>query len=139
METPIKRAKGRPRIDNNSDKRQIIQFSCSDGTKEIWKSYADNMDWTTTELFYKILDHMNNQMRFLVWLEDMANHNEFIRDSLEKNKNHMEEWKFLSRLSDSVLMLNQVRQKKAQEPTDTKLVKEVGEMLHAHFSKRKKS
>lgn len=135
-ETPIKRAKGRPRIDNNGDQRQIIQFSCSDGTKEVWRSYADNLDWTTTELFYKMVDHMRNQMRFIMWLEDMANHDAGIRESLEKNKSHMEEWKFLSRLSDSVLMLNKGRMVKAQEPTDIKLMKEVGEVLHAHFSKK---
>ena len=136
METPIKRSKGRPRIDNNGDQRQIIQFSCSDGTKHVWKSYADNLDWTTTELFYKMVDHMRNQMHFIVWLEGMAEHDAMIKESLEKNKAHMEEWKFLSRLSDSVLMLNKGRMAKAQEPTDIKLIKEVGEMLHAHFIKK---
>lgn len=136
METPLKRTKGRPRIDNNGDQRQIIQFACSDGTKQVWKSYADNMDWTTTELFYKMVDHMRNQMRFILWLESMAKDDAFIRENLEKNKAHMEEWKFLSRLSDSVLMLNKGRSEKAKEPTDVKLIKEVGEMLHAHFSKK---
>ena len=136
METPLKRTKGRPMIDNNGDQRQIIQFACSDGTKQVWKSYADNMDWTTTELFYKMVDHMRNQMRFIVWLENMAKDDAFIRENLEKNKAHMEEWKFLSRLSDSVLMLNKGRSEKAKEPTDVKLIKEVGEMLHAHFSKK---
>jgi len=137
METPSKRPKGRPRIDNNGEQRQIIQFSCSDGTKEVWRSYADNMDWTTTELFYKMVDHMRNQMRFILWLEEMAKHDEFIKENLDKNENHIAEWKFLSRLSDSVLMLNQGRLDKAQEPTDTKLIKEVGEVLHAHFSKKR--
>ena len=136
METPLKRTKGRPRIDNNGDQRQIIQFACSDGTKQVWKSYADNMDWTTTELFYKMVDHMRNQMRFILWLESMAKDDAFIRENLEKNKAHMEEWKFLSRLSDSVLTLNKGRSEKAKEPTDVKLIKEVGEMLHAHFSKK---
>jgi hypothetical protein len=115
METPSKRPKGRPRIDNNGDQRQIIQFSCSDGTKEVWRSYADNMDWTTTELFYKMVDHMRNQMRFILWLEEMAKHDNFIKETLDKNENHMAEWKFLSRLSDSVLMLNKGRLDKAQE------------------------
>lgn len=137
METPSKRPKGRPRIDNNSDKRQIIQFSCSDGTKEVWRSYADNMDWTTTELFYKMVDHMRNQMRFILWLENMATINPDIKATLDKNLEHMAEWKFLSRLSDSVLMLNKVRLEKAQEPIDTKLIEEVGEVLHAHFSKKR--
>ena len=136
METPLKRTKGRPRIDNNGDQRQIIQFACSDGTKQVWKSYADNMDWTNTELFYKMVDHMRNQMRFIVWIENMAKEDPLIRETLEKNKAHMEEWKFLSRLSDSVLMLNRGRSEKAEEPTDVKLIKEVGEMLHAHFSKK---
>lgn len=137
METPSKRPKGRPRIDKNGEQRQIIQFSCSDGTKEVWRSYADNMDWTTTELFYKMVDHMRNQMRFILWLEEMAKHDNFIKENLDKNENHIAEWKFLSRLSDSVLMLNKGRLDKAQEPTDTKLIKEVGEVLHAHFSKKR--
>jgi hypothetical protein len=79
---------------------------------------------------------MRNQMRFILWLESMAKDDAFIRENLEKNKAHMEEWKFLSRLSDSVLMLNKGRSEKAKEPTDVKLIKEVGEMLHAHFSKK---
>jgi len=138
METTTKRPKGRPLIDKHGEQRQIIQFPCSDGTKEVWKSYADNINLSNTDLFYKMMEHMQHQMAFIQWVEVMAKNDEHIRATLEKNKGHMEEWKFLSRLSDSVLMLNKGRLEKAKKPIDEKLVKEVGEVLHAHFCKKAK-
>ena len=138
METTPKKPKGRPQIDIHGEQRQIIQFPCSDGTKEVWESYARNIHLSNTDLFYRMMEHMQNQMNFIQWVETMAKNDATIKESLEKNKAHMEEWKFLSRLSDSVLMLNKGRIEKAKKPIDEKLIKEVGEVLHEHFSKKSK-
>ena len=110
METKIKR--GRPKLDERAEQRQIIQFSCSDGTKEVWKAYADNLGMSTTDLFYKLTEHVATQMKFITWFETMAKQfegkdgwEEFV-NSYKQNHEWIESWKCVSRLCDNTLMLN---------------------------------
>lgn len=140
METKIKR--GRPKLDERAEQRQIIQFSCSDGTKEVWKAYADNLGMSTTDLFYKLTEHVATQMKFITWFETMAKQfegkdgwEEFV-NSYKQNHEWIESWKCVSRLCDNTLMLNKSRLIRAKKTIPEKLARDVSEALHNHFEKR---
>jgi len=141
METQ-KRKQGRPRIDNNGEQRQVIQFACSDGTKEVWKMYADAVDMSTTDLFYKMIGIVSGQMAFVNWFENMAiqfegkEGFETIVDSYKKNIEFIEEWKLICRLSENTLMGNKGRLIQAERKIPRKLAKDVSEVLHKHFEKK---
>lgn len=140
METKTKR--GRPKLDERAEQRQIIQFSCSDGTKEVWKAYADNLGMSSTDLFYKLTEHVASQMGFITWFETMAKHYEGdsewaeLVDTYKKNQEWMESWRCVSRLCSNTLMLNKSRLIKAAKIIPEKLAKDVSEALHNHFEKR---
>ena len=141
METQ-KRKQGRPRIDNNGEQRQVIQFACSDGTKEVWKLYADSVDMSTTDLFYKMIGIVSGQMKFINWLEDMARQYEgnpnfqTLTDSYKNNREFVESWKLVCRLSENTLMANKGRKIQANKSIPEKLAKEVHDVLYRHFEKK---
>ena len=140
METKLKR--GRPAIEEYKEKRQFIQFACSDGTKQIWQSYAQNLKMSETDLFYKMTEIVSGQMNFIIWLEDVVKQKrddpdfKQIVDSFDNNKEFLESLKMVIRLSQNVLLLNPGRRVVAEKPIPQKTAKEVGESLDEHFTKR---
>ena len=140
METKAKR--GRPAIEEYKEKRQFIQFACSDGTKQIWQSYAQNLKMSETDLFYKMTEIVSGQMDFIIWLEGVVKlkrHDpdfQTIVDSFDNNKEFLESLKMVIRLSQNVLLLNPGRRVVAEKPIPQKTAKEVSESLDEHFTKR---
>ena len=140
METKAKR--GRPAIEEYKEKRQFIQFACSDGTKQIWQSYAQNLKMSETDLFYKMTEIVSGQMGFIDWLEKLVilkrHDKDFqeIVDSFDNNKEFLESLKMVIRLSQNVLLLNPGRRVVAEKPIPQKTAKEVSENLDEHFTKR---
>jgi len=49
---------------------EMFGFKCTPGSKEVWKSYADNLKLDQTELFYRMIHHLASQGKFIAWFEE---------------------------------------------------------------------
>lgn len=140
METKVKR--GRPAIEEYKEKRQFIQFACSDGTKEIWQAYAKSLKMSETDLFYKMTEIVSGEMKLIRWFEDLVlkyrGQEDFktLVDTYDNNKEWLESLKMVIRLSENVLLLNEGRRVVAEKPILQRTAKEVSETLDEHFTKR---
>ncbi len=121
---------GRPKLGDVAQ-GEALQFRCTPGTREVWKSYADNLKLDQTELFYRLIHHLASQGKFIAWFEEnQSNH-------VEANPEWFESWKMVSKCCENVLMQNKGRAKQVEEnQIETKLIKEVSDALHKHFEKR---
>ena len=110
---------------------EMFGFKCAPGSKEVWKSYADNLKLDQTELFYRMIDHLASHGEFIAWYEQNQN-------MLPKvNEAWFESWKLVQRCCENMVRMNDGRVKQVASKTiETKLVKEVSEVLHKHFEKK---
>jgi hypothetical protein len=51
---------------------EMFGFKCTPGSKEVWKSYADNLKLDQTELFYRMIHHLASQGDFITWFEQTS-------------------------------------------------------------------
>ena len=110
---------------------EIIQFRCTGGSREVWKAYADSLKLSDTELFYRIVHHLASQGNFIAWFEETQT------NDVEKNREWFESWKMVQKCCENIMMLNKGRIKQVEnKKIETKLVKEVAEVLHKHFEKK---
>ena len=110
---------------------EMFGFKCTPGSKEVWKSYADNLKLDQTELFYRMIHHLASQGKFISWFEDNLPH------EVEANTEWFESWKMVQRCCENMVRMNDGRVKQiADKKIETKLVKEVSEVLHQYFEKK---
>ena len=110
---------------------ETFQFRCTPGSREAWKSYADSLKLDQTELFYRMIHHLASQGKFINWFEQN------LPNEVEANREWFESWKLVSKCCENALRLNKGRAKQiADKKIETKLVKQVSEMLYAHFEKK---
>jgi len=110
---------------------EMFGFKCTPGSKEVWKSYADNLKLDQTELFYRILHHLASHDSFINWFEATQPH------EVEKNREWFESWKMVQKCCENITMMNKGRIKQVEDkPVDTKLVKQVADALYEHFEKK---
>ena len=110
---------------------EMFGFKCTPGSKEVWKSYADNLKLDQTELFYRMIHHLASHDSFINWFEATQPH------EVEKNREWFESWKMVSKCCQNILMMNKGRIKQVEDkPIETKIIKEVSEVLHKHFEKK---
>jgi hypothetical protein len=110
---------------------EMFGFKCTPGSKEVWKSYADNLKLDQTELFYRMIHHLASQGDFISWFEQTQT------EQVEKNREWFESWKMVQRCCENMVRMNDGRVKQiADKKIETKLVKEVSEVLHKHFDKK---
>jgi hypothetical protein len=110
---------------------ETFQFRCTPGSREVWKSYADNLKLDQTELFYRILHHLASHDSFINWFESTQPH------EVEKNREWFESWKMVQKCCENITMMNKGRIKQVEDkPIETKIIKEVSEVLHKHFEKK---
>ncbi|NBX87375.1 MAG: hypothetical protein EBQ97_02505 [Bacteroidetes bacterium] len=121
---------GRPKLGDVAQ-LETMQFRCTNGSREVWKLYADGLKLDQTELFYRMIQHLGSQGKFISWFEQTQPH------EVENNREWFESWKMVSRCCENIMMLNKGRAKQVEEKKlETKLVKEVSEVLHKHFEKK---
>ncbi len=121
---------GRPKLGDVAQ-GETLQFRCTPGSREVWKSYADNLKLDQTELFYRMIHHLGSQGNFITWFEQTQT------EQVEKNREWFESWKMVSKCCENVLVLNKGRAKQVEEKQiETKLIKQVSEVLHKHFEKK---
>jgi len=110
---------------------EMFGFKCTPGSKEVWKSYADNLKLDQTELFYRMIHHLGGQGKFIAWFEINVPH------EVEANTEWFESWKMVSKCCENLLMMNKGRIKQVEDkPIEAKIIKEVSEVLHKHFEKK---
>jgi len=110
---------------------EMFGFKCTPGSKDVWKSYADNLKLDQTELFYRMIHHLASHDSFINWFEATQPH------EVEKNREWFESWKMVSKCCQNILMMNKGRIKQVEDkPIETKIIKEVSEVLHKHFEKK---
>jgi hypothetical protein len=110
---------------------ETFQFRCTPGSREVFKSYADNLKLDQTELFYRMIHHLGSQQKFLNWFEEHFAH------EVEANPEWFESWKMVAKCCENLLMMNKGRIKQVEDkPIETKIIKEVSEVLHKHFEKK---
>lgn len=143
METKAKKEKyldgrknnGKKRIDENCQ-NEILSFRCAQGTKVIWKTYAESLKLTETELFFRLIHHLGSQNQFIEWA--LNNPNFLTSTEKETNKQWIESWKLVARLSENIVLANPGRVKQVDDKqTETKTIKEVSEVLNKHFKRQK--
>lgn len=121
---------GRPKLSDVSQ-NEMFGFKCTPGSKEVWKSYADNLKLDQTELFYRMINHLSSQGTFIAWFEE----NQPLH--VEKNPAWFESWKMVQRCCENMVMMNKGRVKQVEDKLiETKVLKEVSEVLHKHFEKK---
>lgn len=120
---------GRPKSEFPTQ-NETLQIRCTQGTIEIWDSYAQNLGLDRTELFYRMIYHLASQGEFISWLE--RDHPE----QITKNPNWVESWKMVSKSSEAIIMLNKSRLKQVTPDIDTALVKTVTDALSEHYKKK---
>jgi hypothetical protein len=110
---------------------EMFGFNTTPGSKEVWKSYADNLKLDQTELFYRMIHHLASQGDFIAWFEKTQT------EQVEKNREWFESWKLVQRCCENMVRMNNGRVKQIEDKKiETKLVKEVSEVLHKHFEKK---
>ena len=110
---------------------EMFGFKCTPGSKEVWKSYADNLKLDQTELFYRMIHHLASHDSFINWFEATHPH------EVEKNREWFESWKMVQKCCENITMMNKGRIKQVEDkPIETKIIKEVSEVLHKHFEKK---
>ena len=115
----------------DAPQNEMFGFKCTPGSKEVWKSYADNLKLDQTELFYRMIHHLASQGDFITWFEQTQT------EQVEKNREWFESWKMVQRCCENMVRMNDGRVKQiADKKIETKLVKEVSEVLHKHFEKK---
>lgn len=121
---------GRPKLGDVAQ-GETLQFRCTPGSREVWKSYADNLKLDQTELFYRMIHHLASHDKFIAWFEQTQT------EQVEKNREWIESWKMVQRCCENIVMLNKGRVKQVEEKQiETKLIKQVSEVLHKHFEKK---
>jgi len=82
-------------------------------------------------LFYRMIHHLASQGDFITWFEQTQ------LEQVEKNREWFESWKMVQRCCENMVRMNDGRVKQiADKKIETKLVKEVSEVLHKHFEKK---
>jgi hypothetical protein len=121
---------GRPKLGDVAQ-GETLQFRCTPGSREVWKSYADSLKLDQTELFYRMVHHLASHDSFIKWFEQTQT------EQVEKNRDWFESWKMVQKCCENIIMMNQGRVKQVASKTiETKLVKEVSEVLYKHFEKK---
>jgi hypothetical protein len=110
---------------------EMFGFKCTPGSKEVWKSYADNLKLDQTELFYRMIHHLASHDSFINWFESTQPH------EVEKNREWFESWKMVQKCCENITMMNKGRIKQVEDkPIERKIIKEVSEVLYKHFEKK---
>lgn len=122
---------GRPKLGDVAQGK-TLQFRCTPGSTEVWDAYALNLKLDRTELFYRMIHHLASHDSFLTWFEQTQPH------EVEKNREWFESWKMVQKCCENLIHLNKGRVKQVEDKkVETRLVKEVSEVLHKHFEKKK--
>jgi hypothetical protein len=133
MESTTKRKRGNPdgkKPMGDIAQGETFQFRCTPGSREVWKMYADGLNLDQTELFYRMIHHLASHETFITWFEATQPH------EVEKNREWFASWKMVAKCCENIAMMNKGRVKQVEDkPIETKLVKEVTDVLHKHFTK----
>jgi len=110
---------------------ETFQFRCTPGSRDVFKSYADNLQLDQTELFYRMIHHLGSQLKFIAWFESTQ------PEQVEKNPEWFESWKMVSKCCENLVMMNKGRIKQVEDkPIEIKVIKEVHDVLYRHFEKK---
>jgi hypothetical protein len=78
-----------------------------------------------------MIHHLASQGKFIAWFEENQPH------EVENSREWFESWKMVQRCCENMVRMNDGRIKQiADKKIETKLVKEVSEVLHKHFEKK---
>lgn len=115
----------------DAPQNEMFGFKCTPGSREVWKSYADNLKLDQTELFYRMIHHLASHGEFIFWCEQ----NKHMFPKFQEE--WFESWKMVQKCCENLIQLNKGRVKQVEDKKiETKLVKEVSEVLHKHFEKK---
>jgi hemoglobin-like flavoprotein len=133
MEPTTKRKRGNPdgkKPMGDIAQGETFQFRCTPGSREVWKMYADGLKLDQTELFYRMIHHLASHGDFITWFQKNQPH------EVEANPDWFESWKMVAKCCENIIMMNKGRVNQVQDKhIERKVVKEVADVLHKHFTK----